>query len=296
MKRSHGVIAVIVACGIAALASRSNACESCQAYGRGAVPCHSADPNCGLLDVLDAAVGRFQWNLARAAQSSRAACDRCRESSCGCEIQPTCGVELRPTCGVELQPTCGVEIEPSCGCERAGCGCSGSTSPNWGAASRRGAPVSPPMYYTDAPSAPAFAPAPAPPTFQPQRPSAAPTPIPLPRAVPDRVPLPDAAVDPFRDDSASRLRQSPVQSVQYGAVNRYRGGYDPQARATAHSRLSDMPSNGAGTRRISSDSPVVTASAGAPERLPASAAKPLTPRTAAPAPTFDYYANPLRGE
>lgn len=53
-------------------------------------------------------------------------------------------------------------------------------------------------------------------------------------------PLPDAAVDPFTDDAASRIRKIPASAIQYQRpINRYVDQYDPQAASVYRVRVGD---------------------------------------------------------
>lgn len=237
------------------------ACEQC----RGNNACHTcttADDN-GLLDLLDAASHRLQPRLPRVSMPRVPSLDTALKFALGGRPAASCGCEI-------IQAGCGCELhEPSCGCEApTGCSCHHQTeggsvrhyevhsfsepqhvSESLGIATRHTAPESealptPRVAPQTAPRGSAQSGVPHinsyPPAASPQPPARMPAPSRVP--VPSPVPVPDSQIDPFRDDTATRVRQIPARPIQYRQVTpTYRQNYDPQASngSGAHMRLSD---------------------------------------------------------
>jgi hypothetical protein len=229
----------MIATGLAALtASLSssgsvNACDQCRSR-TACQACARADDR-GLLDSLSEAAQRMQPRLPRwtaprlpsldvalrQALGGRFASLGC--ASCGCELNgPSCGCELRePTCRCELrEPTCGCELAPNSGYHKHP---SDKTAP------------APHQYLHDA----APLPVPVPRQVAPQTPP----PYVVPQPIPQPLPPKDSEVDPFRDDSASRLRRIPTRTIQYRETTpASRPTFDPQAsQSGAQQRVSDSP-------------------------------------------------------
>jgi hypothetical protein len=138
-------------------------------------------------------------------------------------------------------------------------------------------------------------------------------PMPLPRE-PESVPVPESSVDPFMDDSVSRVRKLPARTILYTKPsNRYRESYDPQAFNSYRVRLNDeSPSvqskgiDGSAFKAAESSRRSAAApSADGPEVVTASAhlepaPVPIGSKNAQRLPSRDavetYYANPLRAD
>ncbi len=213
-----------------------SACERC----RGGDVCSSCQPSDdrGLLDMFDSVLVRRRPRLAPVtiprlpsldgslcrAMAGRVACRCGAGPGCGCELsEPTCGCELsEPTCGCELHQTGRYDTHGQAGSRAA-------ISPQ---PARPYEPLG--ESYSESYSEP----------YMPSRPAAiehdssrAGTPQPLPVAPQplhqpaEIVPRPDSEVDPFRDESAGRVRRIPVRAVQHTPPQRdYRQSYDAQAR------------------------------------------------------------------
>ena len=289
------------------LQASANACDHCKSK------CSHCD-NRGLLDIADSLFGKLHSQTKKVLSTGKPTsksrnCDHA--ASCGCEVEPTCGCEVEPTCGCEVEPSCGCESQPSCGCESS----SGYNPP------RRlpQAPAAPThqhqhMHYPPQQSLPPQVQAQPPIQSQPspeQNFTPDPrnfTPAPPP---PSLQRTPDADVDPFTDDSATRVRKIPARAIQHSQALPYGNSYDPQASSKAHFRLNDsetqpsrtegrLATNSSsrtravptGSNRVASQdkavkkSVVVTASGTVLRPVPTSNARPL-PSTAVPA-------NPLR--
>lgn len=302
------------------LVQQLGACDQC----RGKTPCRACRPtdDRGLLDFLDSAAQKVHPCLPKLRMPRLPSLDtalgkafggQCRQADCGCEVSPSCGCESSPSCGCEVR-------EPSCGCEDSGaCGCQSgqmvySTHPT-------PAPSGPTHghLHSMAPyDQPYTAPMSVPDHRTPPGPPAAPAPLrsTTPFISPEPMPLPDSEVDPFRDDSAARVRRIPARSIQYrrpaSNASNYGQNYDPQAAvvpaqirrsdgvetqasrlaldATSSSRLRSTRSSFQSSLSDDSESAVITASGNLPSRILATPAARPVPRNANPAESF----NPLR--
>lgn len=212
------------------------ACDKC----RGQMPCRACatSDDDGLLDGLDRIAQRLQPRLPRLPSldsalrigfSDRGQSDA--RATCGCELsEPTCGCELK-------EPSCGCESPESCDCRMH----AGDNSHHL----HQHVHQDPLPRVNSTPSQRRV------PDAQPVGPFAAPIPIPqrareeslrVPNVqrgptndhntqpapgserqllnpvqpkVPDLIPVPDREVDPFRDDSATRVRRVPSRAIQY---------------------------------------------------------------------------------
>lgn len=273
------------------------------------------------------------------------------EPSCGCERAPSCGCEMAPSCGCELKPSCGCEMAPHCGCEMNAAQMppvgnyystpapvphtspaipwnqplpnrqvesrppqTRQTTPAWPVPPAYSAPSntgSKPWTYGSPTSKEAVPQQNTQPNHQPHS---------LPRTqqspVLDQGTLPDSQVDPFRDDSASRIRRLPAQTIQFQrqvnqprsaqpAPRSYGQSYDPQAShgGGVHLQFRDNPSQDAVVTnrhsyahqpQVPEPEAVVPASANMlPGRLPAlSSSRRIVPT---PVETPAEQPNPLRG-
>ena len=324
------ILASLTAMAVHAAAGRAaEACDAC----RGKTPCQTcaAADDHGLLDALDLAARRLQprlprWNMPRV-PSLDTALQAAFGGVGGRSPQASCGCELRgASCGCELQP-------PSCGCEApSGCDCHLSSRPSrniydyepadpW-TSSEIVAPIPTPIPTAPTLPAPARPRTPhAPPAIhQPnsapahrvpqhplqQPPGQVPQPTrPAPARVPAPMPLPDSQVDPFRDDTALRIRQIPARTIQHSQpASTYRSDYDPQASAgRVSTRLSDIeetpaPRWGLDDQRSSRTRTVPAVTAATPAVVTAAGSAPAawhatSPHDARPLPLGPD--NPLRG-
>jgi len=229
----------------------ASACEHC----RGGHVCSSCQPSDdrGLLDMLDSVLVRRRPRLAPVSIPRLPSLDGslCRAMAgrvaCRCGAGPDCGCELNePACGCELN-------EPTCGCELHQTGRYNSH----GQASSRAATSPQPALpyeplgesYSESYCEPYMLSPPA--AIEkdsdrigaPQPLPVAPQPLHQPAEI---VPRPDSEVDPFRDESAGRVRRIPARAVQHTQSQRdYRQSYDAQARQEAvRMSLTDDPMGG----------------------------------------------------
>ena len=205
-----------------------SACERC----RGGHVCSTCQPSDdrGLLDRLDAFLVRRRPKLEPVTIPRLPSIDGslCRavagRVACRCGAGPNCGCELNePTCGCELHQA-GRYVTHG----QAGAGVAISPQPSPPSeqmnASRGGGSYSQP--YSTSPPATAEQE-----SYRPNTPKSLPA-SPLPLNQPkETVPRPDSEVDPFRDESAGRVRRIPARAVQHTPSPReYRQSYDAQAR------------------------------------------------------------------
>ena len=209
MKRSQFAIALL-----AALAAVSNsvslACDRCQTNCK-SCSAGSCDDS-GLLDIVDRFAGRVQSTLRTSLPKVSIRCTSHRGSAKACD-EPTCGCEMR-------------HASPRGDCKNCGPSTHHPVEETWSP---------PPLPRVMTSPAPHSAPAQSLRHAHPQ---------PMPQRQPSElepIPLPDAAVDPFMDESANRVRRVPASAVRYQRpASRYGDRYDPQAAANVKTvRLSD---------------------------------------------------------
>lgn len=176
--------------------------------------CKSCDDR-GLLDSAGVFFSRVHASLCAPPKG------KCKH---GCDGK---SVKNSPSCGCEVAPSCGCEAAPCCGSPR------GHVAHEIPAPQQFGTPVyqfsprhpgsseiptrSNPTMSRAAPQTltrPIYTPAPVPPTVQPSPPAS----------------RPDSEVDPFSDDSASRVRKIPAKTIQFKLQkSTYGKEFDPQA-------------------------------------------------------------------
>lgn len=204
-----------------------SACDHCR-VGQACSSCQPSDDR-GLLDKLDSflmhrrpqlspvtipRLPTLDGSLVRAV-TGRTARRWSAETGCGCELnEPTCGCELHQTGRYHTHGQAGsraaISPYPAPLYEQLGESYSESYSEPY-------TPIPPAAvederYRTDGPHSLPDAPLP---NYQPE----------------EVVPHPDSEVDPFRDESAGRVRRIPARAVQHTQPQRdYRQSYDSQAR------------------------------------------------------------------
>lgn len=245
-----------------------SACERCRGAHACSV-CQPADDR-GLLDRLDSILQCRRPELPPMvvprlpALNGSLRCTLSARAVCRCGMGPGCGCELNePSCGCELnEPGCGCELhEPNCGVEMSGAGRHPqqySTHSELGVAHSH--QQAPPIVERHDHAHPNQKPQSMPPAAPEQvergeligqpnltpyrepavRPYSSSPPAAVERdsyrvqppvPVPQVTPLPDSEVDPFRDESATRVRRLPARPVQHRqSQGDYRQSFDPQAR------------------------------------------------------------------
>ena len=269
MKLRHVIAGCLASLALSdSLVQSLSACERCRGAHACSV-CQPADDR-GLLDRLDSILQcrrpvlppmvvprlpALNGNLC-CTLSARAVCRCGAGPGCGCELnEPGCGCELHePGCGCELhEPNCGVEMSAVAGHPKQH-----STYSELGAANshQQAAPIVERHKHAHQnqklPSLPPAAPEQiekgeliGQPKIDPYRGPAMHRDSSSPPAaverdsyrvqplvpVPQVAPLPDSEVDPFRDESATRVRRLPARPVQHRqSQGDYRQSFDPQAR------------------------------------------------------------------
>ncbi|MEZ6137785.1 MAG: hypothetical protein R3C53_23100 [Pirellulaceae bacterium] len=221
LNRTKFLIALLAA---ACAGSLVTACDQCDAVpSKVCKSCQKCDDR-GLLDVVDLLAGRVQSSIKAVTPSiPKVRLCICKTQTCTCQASRHSNTAHKAS-----------QCDDQCECSSGG-----ESSP------RHYAPTPAPF---PAPSTPSILPFSAPeiheyrPSDQPPYSQPAPAPRPVP-ASPELVPLPDTAVDPFRDDSANRVRRVPARTIQHSKpATRYGERYDPQAFNAYRVRLSDdMP-------------------------------------------------------